>query len=108
MILLLLVLYNINYENWIAPSDVILSQIIFCNKDDDVVPTGILKTECRNAYWYDGFYRKLQIFDISYSSKQPMFYSHQFENDGVGSMLKHRYIFGLNSVIDNHLIDLIS
>ena len=95
------------HSYWPAPSGVILKKIIFCNKDDDVVPTGILKTECRNAYWYDGFYRKLQIFDISYSSKQPMFYSHQFENDGVGSMLKHRYIFGLNSVIDNHLIDLV-
>ena len=102
----------INYSNdyhsyWSAPSGVILKQIIFCYRDDNVVPTGILRSECRSAQWLDGFYRKLQIFDIRYSSKQSMFYSHQFENDGVGSMLRHRYIFGLNSVIDNHLIDLI-
>ncbi len=99
--------YNINYENWIAPSDVILSQIIFCNKDQNVEAIGILKDECKAAVWRDGFYRKLQIFNIRYSAKQPIFSSHQFEDDGLNDMLRHRFIFGLDSIIDNHLIDLI-
>ena len=103
--------YDINsydfHNYWPAPSNVILKKIIFCNKDDNVEPTGILNSQCKDAQWLDGFYRKLQIFDIKYSAKQPMFFAHQFEDDGAGSMLRHRYIYGLNSVIDNHLIDLI-
>ena len=34
-----------------------------------------------------------------------MFFSHQFEDDGISSMLKHRYIYGLQSVTNNHLYD---
>ena len=33
------------------------------------------------------------------------YYSPHFENDGINGMLKHRYIFGLDSIVDNQLID---
>ena len=39
------------------------------------------------------------------SARQPMFSSHQFEDDGVNIMIKHRYLFGLNSISNNRLIE---
>ena len=102
--------YNIKiyYSNWSAPKDVILSQIIFCTYDENLkVGKQILRNECKKAEWLDGFYRKLQIFDLKYSARYPAFYVHQFEDDGVNGMIKHRYIFGLNTIKDNHLIDTI-
>ena len=99
---------KISYGSWGAPANVKLSQIIFCNYDENLqVGKTILRNECKKAKWLDGFYRKLQIFDITYSAKNPIFYSHQFEDDEVNGMIKHRYIFGLNTVVDNHLVDLI-
>ena len=99
---------EINYYNWDAPSNVVLSQIIFCNYDENLqVGKNILRKECEKAEWLDGFYRKLQIFDLTYTTKHAIFFSHQFEDDGINGMLKHRYIYGLNTVIGNHLVDLI-
>jgi hypothetical protein len=100
---------KINYKNWNVPANnIVLSQIMFCNFDENLkVGKQKLRDECKKAEWLDGFYRRMQIFDIRYSSKNPVFYAHHFEDDGVNGMLKHRYIFGLNSVVDNHLIDLI-
>ena len=66
-----------------------------------------MNNECKSAVWADGFYRRLQIFDLKYSARQPMFSSHQFEDDGVNGMLKHRFIVGLNSILNNQLIDLV-
>ena len=105
--------YNSNYFNdnhniysyWSGRNGVTLRRIIFCNKDADVEPSGILNSECKSAQWLDGFYRKLQIFDITFSAQHSMFFSHQFEDDGISSMLKHRYIYGLQSVTNNHLYD---
>ena len=102
--------YNIkiNYDQYwrTTTTGVQLSEIIFCTKDENV-PKGstFLKNECKTAQWLDGYYRRLQIFDLTFSAKQPVFSSHQYEDDGLNGMLKHRYIFGLNSVVDNHLID---
>ena len=59
----------------------------------------MLKQGCKKAEWLDGFYRKLQIFDITYSAKIPIYFSEEFEDDGVNGMLRHRYIYGVQSVI---------
>ena len=99
---------KINYGHWGAPSNVKLSKIVFCNKDtQNSKLSGILKTQCQTAQWLDGFYRRLQIFDLKYSNKLSVFSSHQYEDDGLNGMLKHRYIYGLNSIIDNRLLDYI-
>ena len=97
--------YDQNY--WSAPSPVYLSKIIFCHMEGSEDFDPHLNSICQKAEWLDGFYRKLQVFDLKYSSRQPMFFTHHFEDDGKNGMLKHRYIFGLNSIVDNHLIDLI-
>ena len=106
--------FNISYTRWqgSANKDVILSQIIFCTFDDNVTYgnariKNIFAKQCKDAYWLDGFYRKLQIFNLEHSTKNPVFYSHEFEDDGLNEMIRHRYIYGLNSVVDNQLIDLI-
>ena len=103
--------YNTNniitYNYWTAPSGVTLSKIIFCTMDDNDNIDDYLKSVCKSAKWLDGFYRKLQIFDLKYSARQSIQYSYQFEDDGLNGLLKHRYIFGLSSVVDNRLIDLI-
>ena len=100
---------KISYDTyWVAPAKVTLSKIVFCNAEENEVFGNHLNSVCKNAQWLDGYYRKLQIFDLKYSSRAPMFYTHHFENDGINEMIKHRYIFGLNSIIDNHLIDSIS
>ena len=98
---------KIYYGYWqTSTTGVKLSQIIFCNKDKNVdVGIQFLKNECKTAQWLDGYYRRLQIFDLTFSAKQPVFSSHQYEDDGLNGMLKHRYIFGLNSIVDNRLID---
>ena len=103
---------KIKYGYWKDSHDVKLSQIIFCSFDDkvdygrgDIEDT--FKKECKEAEWLDGFYRKLQIFDLTYSTKHPVFYSHEFEDDGLNDMIKHRYIYKLDSIVDNKLIDLI-
>ena len=103
--------YNIKirYSYWSAPANVILSQIIFCTYDPNVkVGKQILRNECKKAEWLDGFYKKLQIFDLKYSARHSAFYVHQFEDDGVNGMIKHRYIFGLSSIVGNHLVDSIA
>ena len=88
-----------------------LKRIIFCTQDPNVVYAKVgstfLVNECKNAQWLDGYYRKLQVFDLKYSAKVPMFSNHQFEDDGVNIMIKHRYLFGLNSISNNRLIDTI-
>ena len=88
-----------------------LKRIIFCTQDPNVdnakVGSTFLVNECKNAQWLDGYYRKLQVFDLTYSAKVPMFSNHQFEDDGVNIMIKHRYLFGLNSISNNRLIDTI-
>jgi hypothetical protein len=100
--------YN-SYWRGVNNDNIRLSKIIFCSKDENVnVGSSFLKNECKIAQWLDGYYRKLQIFDISYSAKQPIFSSHQFEDDDINGMLKHRYLFGLNSIVSNSLIDDIS
>ena len=99
---------KIRHGNWAAPADVTLSQIIFCNYDENVkYGSTIFQDGCKKAEWLDGFYRKLQIFDLKYSAKNPIYFSHEYEDDGLNGMLKHRYIFGLDSIVDNRLIDLI-
>ena len=105
---------KIVYSNWFGGNkgQVLLSQIIFCTFDDKVTYgnsriAATFEKECKNAYWLDGFYRKLQIFDLKHSTKHPIFYSHEFEDDGLNEMIKHRYIYKLSSVVDNKLIDLI-
>ena len=98
---------KIDFGYWNAPPNVFLNKIIFCTKEENEIFDDYINSICKNAEWLDGFYRKLQIFDIKYSSRQPIFFAHEFEDDGLNGFLKHRYIFGLNSVIDNHLIDLI-
>ena len=100
--------YQIRYDYWEGYSNVVLSQIIFCTYDDsDLSYAKSIFGNCKNAQWLDGFYRKLQVFDLTYSSKQSVFYAPQFEDDGLNGILKHRYIFGLNSIVDNRLLDLI-
>ena len=98
---------TIRYNYWTAPAGVKLSKIFFCTFDEraDYLPEKY-KTECKTAEWLDGFYRKLQIFDLRYSARHPVFFSHEYEDDGLNEMTKHRYIFGLSSVVDNKLIDL--
>ena len=96
---------RINYSKWKgAPSNVKLSKIIFCSKDPNVNDP-LFGAQCKTTQWLDGFYRRLQIFDLKYSAKLPVFSSHQYEDDGLNGMLKHRYIYGLNSIVDNHLLD---
>ena len=93
---------------WTAPPGVELTQIIFCTMDEKVTYGKTFFQEgCKKAEWLDGFYRKLQIFNLKYSHKIPIYFADEFEDDQVNGMLKHRYIYGLNSVVDNHLIDLI-
>ena len=101
--------YTLKYGRWQAVNNVKLSQIVFCTHDHNFIwgNQNIFKKPCKDADWLDGFYRKLQIFDLTYSTKHPTFFAHHFEDDGLNGMLKHRYIYGLNSVVDNHLIDLI-
>ena len=55
-----------NYNYWTAPSGVTLSKIIFCTMDDNDNIDDYLKSVCKSAKWLDGFYRKLQIFDLKY------------------------------------------
>ena len=103
---------KIKYENWRDNNKVKLSQIIFCTFDNNVTyGRGVIKDtfekECKDAEWLDGFYRKLQIFDLTYSTKHPVFYSHEFEDDGLNDIIKHRYIYKLDSIVDNKLLDLI-
>ena len=82
------------------------NKIVFCSKDvGNKLTYPLFKRQCEFIQWLDGYYKRLQIFNLKYSAKVPMFSSHQFEDDGVNEMLRHRYIFGLESIIDNHLID---
>ena len=98
---------KIQYGYYPAPAGVILSKIIFCTFDENVnYGNELFKKECKTAEWLDGFYRKLQIYDIKYSARHPIYFSHEYEDDGLNEMTKHRYIFGLSSVVDNKLIDL--
>ena len=99
----------VNYGNWAAPANVILSEIIFCTFDDkvDYARNDKIREGCKTAEWLDGFYTKLQIFDLTYSAKNPIFFAHEFADDGLNNLLKHRYIFGVKSVIDNSLQDLV-
>ena len=100
---------KIQYGYYPAPAGVILSKIIFCTFDENVNygdEYGLFQKECKKAEWLDGFYRKLQIYDIRYSARHPIYFSHEYEDDGLNEMTKHRYIFGLSSVVDNKLIDL--
>ncbi len=104
--------YNnlISYSGWTisGSNQVKLSKIVFCSRDDfSNFDEDLFKRECRNAVWVDGFYRRIQIFDLTNSVKQAVFFSHQFEDDGVSGMLKHRFIVGLNTILNNHLIDLV-
>ena len=98
---------RINYDlYWRTSTSVQLSEIIFCTQDENVEgSSNFLKNACKTAQWLDGYYRRLQIFDLTFSAKQPVFSSHQYEDDGLNGMLKHRYIFGLNSIVDNRLLD---
>ena len=74
---------------------------------------GFKSIGCRKTYRYETFRifdddviaalnNKLrifnEIFNIKYSAKQPIFSAHQYEDDGVNGMLKHRYLFGLNTM----------
>ena len=82
---------KISYSNWRAPDNLILSEIIFCNYDEYLqIGDSRIRKECKKAEWLDGFYRRLQIFDIRYSAKNPIFFSHQFEDDGINGMIKQR------------------
>ena len=84
-------------------------KIAFCNQDTyhNFDGHAIFNNECRNAVWADGFYRRIQIMDLKYSARQPVFSSHQYEDDGVNGMLKHRFIVGLNSILNNQIFDLV-
>ena len=64
---------KILYSNWFGGNvgDVILSQIIFCTFDDKVTYgnsriAATFEKECKNAFWLDDFYRKLQIFYLKH------------------------------------------
>ena len=100
---------KINYNSyWSTNTQIKLKRIVFCSQDQNAnIDNTFLKNECKNAQWLDGYYKKIQIFNIKYSAKQPIFSAHQYEDDGVNGMLKHRYLFGLNTIADNHLIDII-
>jgi len=102
--------YNIkiDYDSYwkTSSTSVELNKIIFCSQDELVnVDSNFLETQCKDGQWLDGYYRRLQIFDITYSAKQPIFSSHQYEDDGLNGMLVHRYIFGLTTIADDYLID---
>ena len=90
---------RIEYNYWVAPANVFLSKIVFCSAEENEVFGSHLNSVCKNAQWLDGFYRKLQIFDLKYSSRTPMFFIHQFENDGLNGMLQHDITFNFNKKI---------
>ena len=100
---------RINYYSYWSTTytGIKLKKIVFCSNDSkfDKIPSDFLQKQCKNAQWLDGYYRKLQIFDISHSARQSMFSAYQFEDDGVNGMIKHRYLHGLNTIVDNILID---
>ena len=98
---------HISYDQWLTSNtNIKLNKIVFCSKDvGNKLTYPLFKRQCEFIQWLDGYYRRLQIFDITYSAKQPIFNSDEYEDDGLNGMLKHRYIFGLNSVLDNHLLD---
>ena len=81
-----------------------MSKIVFCNKDSyhNFDGDSLFNSECRNAQWADGFYRRIQIFDLKYSVRQSVFSAHQFEDDGVNGML-----VGLHTILNNQIIDLV-
>jgi hypothetical protein len=82
-----------------------LNYILFCNKDNLTIYSDI-GDRCKNISWYDAHYRKLQIFDLSASSRYAVFYSFKWEN-GENYMLRHQYITTLSSMIKNVLKDTI-
>ena len=95
-------------SHYISSDQVKLSKIVFCNRDNyNNFNVPLFDNQCGSVDWVDGFYRRIQIFDLKYSARQPMFSAHQFEDDGVNGMLKHRFIVGLDTILNNHLIDLI-
>ena len=81
----------------ISTSGKTLSFLYFCNNDN-------IPSKCSNIKWIEAFYRKIQIFDITYSNKFSMLYLTQFENEN-NYMLKHMFINRMESIINNKIYD---
>ena len=89
-------LYDYGFFGYSA-NGITLKKILFCIKDISI-------EGCSNIEWIDAFYRKIQIFDITYSNKFSMFFLSQFENE-KNYMLKHMFIHRMSSITNNRLYD---
>jgi hypothetical protein len=74
---------HINYDKWLTSNtNIKLNKIVFCSKDvGNKLTYPLFKRQCEFIQWLDGYYRRLQIFDITYSAKQPIFNSDEYEDD---------------------------
>ena len=86
----------------------ILSAIVFCHQDKlNTYELLDVPNYCQTVKWYDAHYRKIQVIDLSASSRYAAFFVDKWE-DGPNYMLRHQYITSLGSMNRNVLKDTIN